>query len=356
MMQNSRVLKRGKYIISSGAAMTVYLVARPARLSLRYGVFREFTRYRVRTASLEAYVIPEGVMSKSDQDGLAFVFQGVPRVIDLGFVREISGHATRLLDFSVLGVVMAGRVSLQVGTAALAVEAGQYYVLPGRIPHRGLDTARFDAAFFHFLPAQADRARVPAIELALSGATSPLIDYLPVIRLLESQYRTGLIDGDELGIQLLAIASQLATLQRRHASAPADPAHALARRVLELLHAHYPQDLSGSAISARLGYSYAYLERMFRASYGHSIHQELLRTRIQAAAHSLQMGKPIKDIYREVGFSDYYYFLKAFKRMQGVSPGAFQASYRTSGAAGPRQPGTSQVEPVNQAHGSLPEP
>ncbi len=254
-------------------------------------------------------------------------------MIDLGFVREISGHATRLLDFSVLGIVITGRVGIQVGSASLTVDAGHYYLLPGLVPHRGLDTARFDAAFFHFLPPAAHAAGIPAIQLTLSGPTSPLIDYLPVIRLLESQYRTGLINGDELGVQLLAIASQFATLQRRRATAPADPAHALARRVLELLHADYPQELSGSEISARLGYSYAYLERVFRATYGHSIHQELLRTRIQAAAHGLQMGKTIKDIYREVGFGDYYYFLKAFKRVQGVSPGAFQASYGSSEAS-----------------------
>jgi AraC-like DNA-binding protein len=251
-------------------------------------------------------------------------------VTDLGFVREISGHATRLLDFAVLGIVISGRVGIQVGSAALWVDAGHYYLLPALTPHHGLDTARFDAAFFHFLATPADAVKVPSIELALSGATPPLIDYLPVIRLLESQYRTGLIDGDELGVQLLAITGQFAALQRRRATAPAEPAHALARQVLEVIHADYPQELSGSAISARLGYSYAYLERAFRATYGHSIHQELLRTRIQAAAHGLQMGKPIKDIHREVGFRDYYYFLKAFKRMQGISPGAFQASYRAS--------------------------
>ena len=40
------------------------------------------------------------------------------------------------------------------------------------------------------------------------------------------------------------------------------------------------------------------------------------------------MGKPIKDIAREVGFGDYCNFLKAFKRARGISPGAFQVSYR----------------------------
>lgn len=270
-------------------------------------------------------------MSKPKPGGSTFAFRGLPRVIDLGFVREVSGHATRLLDFSVLGIVIAGQVRIEVGSEDLSVGAGHYYLLPGLVPHQGLGTSRFDAVFFHFLHGEASSASTPTVELALTGPTSPLVDYASLFRLLESQYRTGLLDGDELGVQLLAIASQVAVLQRRRATAPADPAHSLARSVLELLHTDYAQELSGPVISARLGYSYAYLERVFRATYDRSIHQELLRTRIQAAAHGLQMGKSIKDIAREVGFGDYYYFLKAFKRVKGVSPGAFQASYRAQG-------------------------
>jgi len=291
-------------------------------------------------------------MSKAKHPS-AFTFRSVPRVIDLGSVREVPGHATRLLDFSVLGIVTAGQVGIRAGDERMTVSAGHYYLLPELVPHEGLDTSRFDAVFFHFfLPrpepgevagtqpdtapdGRASRA-IPPIELSLTGPTSPLVDYAVLFRLLESQYRTGLLDGDELGVQLLAIAGQVAALQRRRATAPADPAHSLARNVLELLHTDYTQELSGPVISARLGYSYAYLERVFRATYDRSIHQELLRTRIQAAAHGLQMGKPIKDIAREVGFGDYYYFLKAFKRVQGISPGAFQASYRAQGRRRPR--------------------
>jgi AraC-like DNA-binding protein len=276
-------------------------------------------------------------MSKSKAQGPGFRFRGLPRVIDLGSVRDVSGHATRLLDFSVLGIVMAGQVGIDVGSETLTVGAGSYYLLPGLVPHQGHGTSRFDAVFFHFLPAEAAVAAIPAVELALAGPTSPLVDYYQLFRLLESQYRTGLLDGDELGVQLLAIATQLAVLQRGRPAASADPAHELARNVLELLHTEYQAELSGLAISARLGYSYAYLERVFRAAYKRSIHQELLRTRIQAAAHGLQMGKPIKDIAREVGFGDYYYFLKAFKRVKGISPGAFQASYRAQGVKAVRR-------------------
>jgi AraC-like DNA-binding protein len=83
------------------------------------------------------------------------------------------------------------------------------------------------------------------------------------------------------------------------------------------------------------------LERVFRSSYGRSIHQELLEARVQAAAHSLRMGKPIKVVANEVGFADYYYFVKVFKRVQGVTAGAFQAAHQPTVVA--RNGG--QVEP-----------
>lgn len=87
--------------------------------------------------------------------------------------------------------------------------------------------------------------------------------------------------------------------------------------------------LTGAAISARLGYSYPYLERIFRARFDRSIHQEVLHSRVQAAALELGMGKPIKQVAKDVGFSDYYYFLKVFKRIRGISPGAFQVGHRS---------------------------
>jgi AraC-like DNA-binding protein len=280
-------------------------------------------------------------MSKTKQP-TTYVFRGVPRVIDLGTVRNVVGHTTRLLDFAVLGIVTAGELHVEVGGERLSAGVGHYYLLPQLVPHGGFDTATFDADFFHFVlaggvqgpdpaePAPGDRP-VPAIELPLTGPTPPLIDYAVLFRVLESQYRTGLLDGDELGVQLLAAAGQFAAVHRRQVTAPADPAHSLARDVLELLHTEYSRELRGPVIAGRLGYSYAYLEKIFRATYDRSIHQELLRTRIQAASHGLQMGKPIKDVAREAGFGDYYYFLKAFKRVTGVSPGAFQASFRARG-------------------------
>ncbi len=253
---------------------------------------------------------------------------GLPHVIDIGLVQNARGHAQRLLDFWVLGIAVAGRFRLEIGDEQVAVGAGDYYLLPPRLPHRGLDSTPFDTLFFHFtLPKDCERGLL--LELPLSGECSPVLNYLALFRFLEANFRSGLLSGDELGVQLWAIFGQLCVMQRERVLLQADPKRVLASEILEFLRANYSGQLTSSAIASRMGYSYPYLERVFRSSFGCSIHQELLRIRLQVAAHALQMGKPIKDVAKEVGFSDYYYFLKVFKRAKGMSPGAFQASHRT---------------------------
>ena len=254
---------------------------------------------------------------------------GIPRVIDLGIVKGVHGHARRLLDFWVFGIVFSGQTSIEIGSERCVLHTGDYYLLPARLPHRGLDRDRFDAIFFHFGGDDNVNAS-PSLELALRGSTSPVVDYLSLVRFLEGQFRIGTMDGDQLGLQLMAVLGQVYAINHEQRSPVPDDARHLAGTVLELLRSEYSCDLNGPLIAARIGYSYSYLERVFRANYGRSIHQELLRARIQAAANALQMGKPIKDVAREAGFHDYYYFLKAFKRAKGVSPGSFQAYHRES--------------------------
>ena len=54
-----------------------------------------------------------------------------------------------------------------------------------------------------------------------------------------------------------------------------------------------------------------------------------MKIRIDAAAHGLQMGKAIKEVASEVGFNDYYYFLKTFKRLRQITPAGFRKSFET---------------------------
>jgi AraC-like DNA-binding protein len=257
---------------------------------------------------------------------------GVPHVLDLGLVRDIGGHPHRLLDFWVFGMVLGGVMPLNVGGVELSCGMGDYYILPEGVRHFGLDEQPFDVAFFHFvLPSQrVFTGQIQSVELAITGRLPQDLDYEILYGFINRHYRQRLLKPEQVGLQLLAIFDQVSATQRHVYRVDSGSSHELAGLVMDTLRSSFQDDLTGVELSRRLGYSYPHLERAFRASFGSSIHQELLKIRIDAAGHSLQMGKSIKEVARDVGFSDYYYFLKTFKRLRGLTPATFRRSFQAS--------------------------
>jgi AraC-like DNA-binding protein len=67
---------------------------------------------------------------------------------------------------------------------------------------------------------------------------------------------------------------------------------------------------------------------------GMTPHQYVLRTRLHRAAVRLRLSdEPISAIAFDAGFNDLSTFNRRFRRIMGVTPGAFRARYR-SGDAG----------------------
>jgi AraC-like DNA-binding protein len=182
------------------------------------------------------------------------------------------------------------------------------------------------------LPGTTAQPAWPAAELEMHGKLPGEINYLDLYRFIERQYRRGTVTAEGLGVQLYAIMEQIAATQHHRRVAANASSHYDAAAILDLLQSHYREDLTAREISRRLGYSYTHLERMFTKEFGMSIHQRLLRIRIDAAAHGLQMGKSIKEVAANAGFHDYYYyyFLKAFKRVRGTTPGTFQRTFHNT--------------------------
>ena len=91
-------------------------------------------------------------------------------------------------------------------------------------------------------------------------------------------------------------------------------------------HADPAFDLAGEV--KRTGYCPRYFRKLFRACTGQSPLAYLTRLRIEAAKRQLQQHHgvhPIKEIALATGFSDPYYFSRAFKRLEGVSPQQYGA-------------------------------
>lgn len=81
------------------------------------------------------------------------------------------------------------------------------------------------------------------------------------------------------------------------------------------------------SLAKGFGMSVRSLRRNFKRKIGLSPHQFLIEQRIRLARQKLlETDVPIKQIARELGYSDVYYFGRQFKQITGISPAAFRRS------------------------------
>lgn len=75
-----------------------------------------------------------------------------------------------------------------------------------------------------------------------------------------------------------------------------------------------PEELS------RFGYSYHYICKLFKETYGTSPHAYLLSKRMDHAARLLSEGKSVSSVSAALGYSSPYNFSRAFKKHTGKAP------------------------------------
>lgn len=67
------------------------------------------------------------------------------------------------------------------------------------------------------------------------------------------------------------------------------------------------------------------VSQMIKKRTGKSYSDHLLEIRICKAQELLRLtNESIEDISEKVGYSDYFYFLKVFKKATGISPSVFR--------------------------------
>lgn len=114
---------------------------------------------------------------------------------------------------------------------------------------------------------------------------------------------------------------------------PAEPRGGLAgwqiRRACEAMDAHLDDDIGLVRLASLVGLSPAHFSRAFKHSVGMPPSQWLLNRRIAKAKELLLHGSvPIAAIAQAVGFSAQPQFTTAFRRVTGLTPGAWLRAYR----------------------------
>lgn len=91
-------------------------------------------------------------------------------------------------------------------------------------------------------------------------------------------------------------------------------------QILHYVNENLSEDLSMDKLSSVFFLSKYYLMHKFKQHTGYTLHNYILQKRLIAASALIKEGKSITTACTGSGFSDYSNFLRAFKKMFGLSP------------------------------------
>ncbi len=94
----------------------------------------------------------------------------------------------------------------------------------------------------------------------------------------------------------------------------------LCEQILHYLHAHIKERVTLAEIGREMHFSPVYCDTLFKRETGQSIIAYLIDARMNVAKKMLEEGRRLRDVASAVGFEDYNYFSRCFKRKVGYTP------------------------------------
>lgn len=155
---------------------------------------------------------------------------------------------------------------------------------------------------------------------------------LPALMPLVAEAQCARDDGDaaafeELALRFAAAAIALQPMVRATRRRPTTRDERRVTAALRRIEREPHAPLTPAVLARDSGLSPFHFLRTFRQVAGLTPHQYLLRTRLHRAALRLRLGAaPITDVAYDCGFNDLSTFNRRFRRLMGVTPGAWRAA------------------------------
>lgn len=93
---------------------------------------------------------------------------------------------------------------------------------------------------------------------------------------------------------------------------------------------HLDEDLTLDALAARFYVSKYYIAHLFKKTLGISVHQYLMKKRLENCRSAICAGSDISRACLDYGFKDYSNFYRAFRKEYGMSPKEYREVYMTA--------------------------
>jgi len=226
----------------------------------------------------------------------------------------------RPIAFFELTVVFKGQLEYIVNGHHTPLQAGDAIFIPqGALRERNQNKEEADYISFNF------RMNEP-IDLPI---------FLPSV--LTGEVRLLLAAADEIQKTQLSSCQEsichllcclLSTLKNNLAR---QSTHPLVMRIIQYLHENISEKITLADIAQKAFFSAVYCDSVFKKEMGLSIIDYLLGERINLAKQLLTEGTlSLRQIAEAVGFSDYNYFARTFKKRTGYTPGHYRKTVSPS--------------------------
>lgn len=209
---------------------------------------------------------------------------------------------------------------------------GAIYLVPSGETSEWASTAAVRLLHLYLPPSLLATVMVDAVNIDPAAITlvervtahDPLLHQLGLALLAELE--TGGLAG-RLYVEALT-QTLVIHLLRNHAAIPQNPAPAkgglapgVLRRVVEYINSNLAHDLTLAEIAKEANLSPYHFTRLFKQSMGESLHQYVIRQRVEAAKRLLlDEPLPIAEVATKVGFADQSHLGRHLKRLLGVTP------------------------------------
>lgn len=253
-------------------------------------------------------------------------------------------HMNRTLDEFVFLMIAEGELSVYANDQEYRLGPEDFlFFLPGK-RHYGLSPSKGQLSYYwtHFtLDPQSYQFvdSMPEAYSCLLPESGHLADSsritLLFVQLLDIAKRGGFRAGLQCSYALSTLLLELSneTLIKNRLFAANEHLSPRIADLLAWLQLNYDSSLSVEELAARFGYHPAYMTSLFKKATGYTIVEYINQKRIQAAKNLL-LTPPrltIREISEMVGFPDEKYFMKLFKRYEGITPTGYRNAFSKRG-------------------------
>ncbi|WP_394840971.1 AraC family transcriptional regulator [Pendulispora brunnea] len=239
-------------------------------------------------------------------------------------------------DTACFALVTQGAIRIRTRGCDVVARAGDFYAVDADEPHAGWAV---DGSGWRLRTLHVDAERLKALvggdgpRVALAG---PILRDAVLVKGFEEVHRDSEMAGPSLHREERYL-EFVARLLSRHTREPARVAVArheprAVRLAREYLDQRLDQRVRLDDIAAAAGLPPFRLYRAFQRATGMSPHAYQRQARLRRATRMLREGDAIHDVAIASGFADQAHLTRSFRRIMGVTPGAYKAAFAGSKA------------------------